>query len=378
MIQFKPIRICNINETHNVSFFCVNVSDNYDRQKEDMIDTKIIIQDIGDSGKPIGKQTVIEVGTKEDGSIKKVSTIGDNLYVLKENSLFELNVIYEKSEQDSNSRKIKKVTQKKVISQGSESIFVAKTYLTAKSVFQHGNFKDYNRNEIFQQCINILFEFSSLIDAILSYNRLEEKAIKDFVESEKSSENFIIPSISDIRTKTKTIFQKIDQISQILHTIIKLYYPNNKKGGTIYEQLQNHFEKKLGKYSPYSEYLTKNLDFFCNIRYIRNGLDHTGTNFVIIEDFKYEEDHLIMPSIELTKQECPLGERNFKNLINEILQVYPVMIEHILIMIADDNLENNVMGFRVRQIPQEKRLFKEVRYGLWSPIGKDGFFSLNY
>lgn len=346
--------------------------------QRNMINTKVVIQDIGDSGRPTGKQTVIEVGTKEDGSIKEISTIGDNLYVLKEFSLYELNVIDEKGEQDSKSRKIKRVTQKKVISQGAESIFVAKTFLTAKSVFQDGNFKNNKRNEIFQQCIKMLFEFSSLIEAVLSYNQFEEKVIKDFAESEKSSENFIIPSISDIRTRAKTIFQKIDQISQILRTIIKLYYPNNKKEKTPFEQLRNHFEKKHGKGNPYTQYLANNLEFFCNTRYIRNGLDHTETNFVIIEDFKYEEDHLLMPSIELTKKDCPLGKQNFKKLINEILQVYPLIIEHILIMMADDNIENNVFGFRVREIPEEKRMFKEVRYGLWSPVGKEGFFNMNF
>ena len=191
-------------------------------------------------------------------------------------------------------------------------------------------------------------------------------------------ENFIIPSISDIRTRAKTIFHKIDQISQILRTVIKVYYPPNKKEGTTFEQLRNHFEKKHGKDNPYTEYLSKNLDFFCNTRYIRNGLDHTEANFVLIEDFKYENDVLIMPSIELKMAECPLSERNFKNLINEILQIYPFIIEHILIMIADDNIENNALAFRVREIPIEKRMFKEVRYGLWSPVGQDGFFSMNF
>ena len=85
-----------------------------------------------------------------------------------------------------------------------------------------------------------------------------------------------------------------------------------------------------------------------------------------------------MPSIELTKEECTLSEQNFKTLINEILQAYPYIIENILIMIADDNIENNALRFRVKEIPDSKRMFKEVRYGLWSPAGTDGFFNMNF
>jgi hypothetical protein len=343
-----------------------------------MEDRTIIIQDIGDSGEPTGKQTVIEVGTKDDGSILKVFDIGNNLYVLKEYSLYELTIIEEKGESDSKRKLIKQVTQRKVISQGVDSVFVAKILLTAKSVFQHGNFKEENRSKIFQQCINILFEFALLIEAVATYNQLENNAITEFSESEKSQGNFIIPSISDIRTRAKTIFQKTDQISQLLATIIKLYCPNNKSGKSTIEQLKEHLEQKYGQDNPCVDYLSKNLDFFCNIRHIRNGLDHIETNYVTIHDFKYEEDQLILPSIVLSKKECPLSERNFKYLINEILQVFPNLIEQVLIMLADDNIENNALNFRVRLIPEEKRKFKEVRYGLWSPIGTDGFFNMNF
>ena len=123
--------------------------------------------------------------------------------------------------------------------------------------------------------------------------------------------------------------------------------------------------------------MNKSLEFFCQIRFIRNGLDHTKATFVNIEDFNHEAGELSNPIISLNRIECILKSTNFKEYINEILKVYPYIFEMIITMVADDNIENNVFGFRIKELPEEQRRFKNVRFAFWSPIGKGGFYNMN-
>lgn len=174
---------------------------------------QVYIQDFNDSGNLKGFPEKFEIGNSEDGSVINMFTIKDKLYALKDLALYELQI--NKLENEAKDQETK-VIQKLVIRRGPDSAFVAKTLLTAKSVFQHGNFKEKIREEIFGLCIDTLFEFSHLLEAVQNYNTLEEKEIESFNSSPKSKSNFVLPSISDIRTRAKTIFQKTDQITQNL------------------------------------------------------------------------------------------------------------------------------------------------------------------
>jgi len=337
---------------------------------------KIYIHDFNDSGNLKGIPEMAEIGSKDDGRVVKMFSIKDKLYALKESSLYELQTTDEEGKKVATSEPT--LIQKRVISKGPNSDFVSKTILTAMSVFQHGHFDNKIRESIFELCIDTLFEFSALIEAVNSYNQIEESQISKFEMSDKKDHNFVIPSISDIRTRAKTIFQKTDQISQNLISIIQLFYkPRKGKHGTPFEQLQEHFRVNHGEDNPYTKYLEKNIEFFCHIRFIRNGLDHTKAKFVEINDFEYQSQNLTLPTISLKRSECVLKETQFRKYINDVLSVYPYLFENIITMIADENIANNLFAYRIREIPENKRIFPKVRYAFWSPAGKDGFYNLN-
>lgn len=318
-----------------------------------------------------------EVGSKEDGGVIDMITIGDRLIAVKEHSVYEL-IMADKVDPQRKTASIPNMIQKKLIDKGPNEPMVAKTLLTAKGLFQPGSFDKEIINKVIDLGLEALIEFSLLNKEVHEYIELENKEIQKYNESKKEQKNYIVPSIADVQSRAKTIFQKTDQVSQILIELIRTFYPKDKKLKlTPYEHLVEIFKDKYGDKDPSTDYLIKNLDFFCHIRTIRNGLDHR-LPIVEVKDFEVQENGDVqIPTIDLKAKDCKLKRTNFNEYTTEILRVFPFVFENMLAMIADDNIRQSPMNFSVQEMPTDQRKYQEVRYALYSPLGKGGFYVKN-
>lgn len=318
-----------------------------------------------------------EVGFIEDGEIVDIISIGDRLIAVKEHSVYEL-IRADQVDPKRQTISIPNIIQKKVIGKGPNEPIVAKTLLTAKTLFQDGSFEKETIQSIVNLALEALIEFSLLDIEVNNYILLESNEIDKFEKFKKDQTNYIIPSIADIQSRAKTIFQKTDQVSQILIDLIRTFYPKDKKlKVTPYEHLLKIFRDKYGEQDPGTDYLNKNLEFFCHIRSIRNGLDHR-LQTVEVKDFEVQENGDIqIPTIELKATECKLNRTNFNEYITKILRVFPYVFENILAMVANDNICPSLMSFSVQEMPTDQRKYQEVRFALYSPLGTGGFFVKN-
>ena len=224
-----------------------------------------------------------------------------------------------------------------------------------------------------------MIEFDNLKTEIDNYVKIESKQNSIYEKSEKKSDNYIIPSIPNVETICKTIFQKADQIEQIIMEIVVEFYPN--KGLTKqshFPNMKEELKEEYGEEDNAIKYIEGIVELMAIIRSLRNGLDHR-LNTVEVKDYEVQADsNITCPTIELKHKQHKLERIHLNEFLPFMMGSLTNVFENMLAIIADKNIrEPNVLAFRVRQKPLYIGKYKNVKYALWSPAGENGFYNLN-
>lgn len=167
---------------------------------------------------------VADIGTKEDGAIEEMININERLITVKEKSIYEF-VLADTLDPKREKPNLPPSVHTKLLDRGSSDPLVARTFLTAKAVFQRNHFPasiDVNRALLYM--LDVVRELAAMETEIDDYILENEKACKIYNER-IGSPGFMLPAIPDTLTRCKTIFQKADQASQYTMYVIRLFYP---------------------------------------------------------------------------------------------------------------------------------------------------------
>lgn len=318
-----------------------------------------------------------EIGSQEDGAIDEMFEVDGRLIIVKEKSIYEYfraDVI----DPERTNISLPNNIQRKVIDQGSDSELIGRTILTAKTLFQ-AEFFDENVEieKALSLSFEILQEMTTLENKIQEYIEEEEKLSEEYRTKVKKAIDYSIPSIGNVETRCKTIFQKADHIEQTLMETITIFYPDADLNN------QSHFPKffeiledKYGEDDPFVIYISSILDFMKLVRNLRNALDHR-LNFVTVSDFELQPDSdVLTPTIELVNYRgSKLGKIALSELLPIVFNNLILVFENTIAFLSDKNLKPSIMAQCVMQIPEKKRKYKNVRYSFWSPLGEDGYFN---
>ena len=69
-------------------------------------------------------------------------------------------------------------------------------------------------------------ELAALDKEVVDYLNAEKKASDDYEDRKSKKLNHAVPSIPDLKTRCKTIFQKADQAYQAQLALIRIFYPD--------------------------------------------------------------------------------------------------------------------------------------------------------
>lgn len=318
-----------------------------------------------------------EIGTQEDGAIVEMFEVDGRLIIVKEKSIYDYMRADDVDPKRTNINLPNNI-QRKVIAQGSDSELIGKTILTAKTLFQAEFFDESVEIEkALSLSLEVLQEMITLENEIQEYLDEEGKLSEEYKTKSKKATDYAIPSIGNVETRCKTIFQKADHIEQTLMEIITIFYPN--AGLTK----QSHFPKfceiikeKYEQDDPFVKYITSIVDFMKLVRNLRNALDHR-LNIVTVTDFELQVDsNVFTPTIELKNyRESELERIALSELLPVVFKNLVLVFENTIAFLSDKNLNPSIVAQCVKQIPEEKRKYKNVRYSFWSPLGKGGYFN---
>lgn len=317
-----------------------------------------------------------EIGKEEEGAIIKMVNIGDRLLVIKERAIYDM-IFADNVDPKRTNIDLPNTIQKLIISKGAESETVSRTLITSLTLFK----TDYIDNRVDCDKINglaidLLSEISELEDEIKKYRKAENESIEEYEKRKQQKKSFKVPSIENLQSKCKTIFQKADHVKQTLMDIITTIYPElgiNKQ--SHYPNLYDKLKIKFGETDPFVKFTKKAIDFMQIIRELRNGFDHRLEHTKAI-DFELKTDGgIIAPTIELNHKKIRLKRTSLIDFLDITHKNLIEIIESTTAFLASKNIRTSGLPNQVRVVPIEKRRNKLVKYGFWAPIGKEGFYS---
>jgi len=305
-----------------------------------------------------------------------MENIGGRLLIIKERSIYEV-IMADTIDPERTNINLPPTIQKLIIDKGTESETVSRTLLTAMTLFRPEYIlNSVDCSKLIGLTIDMLSEISILEKEINEYQNAENEASNEYEERKNQKVSYKLPSIVNLESSCKTIFQKADHIEQILMDIITNFYPNQGL------RKQSHFPKfheilksKYGETDPFAEFIGKTLYFMRVVRELRNGFDHRLDN-TKVTDFELQTDgNILTPTIELKHKEIKLERTSLSDFLKITITNILDITELTFAYLAGKNVRIGGMPYQVRQIPDDKRRNKFVKYSFWTPIGNEGFYN---
>jgi len=270
-------------------------------------------------------------------------------------------------------------TQHLLLDYGANSEVVSRTFITAALIFEkqfilHGIDLDKARSislEIAQELIELERE-------VARYFQDEAAAI---IRAKVSVSN-TIPSIPNIETRCKTIFQKADQVNQRLVALSRLF-PKFKdlNEQAHFENLATSFSTAFGEADLLCKFLNENHQFMQSLRLIRDGLEHRAARYkgvrkVTVNNYDSDANSCSLPTIELNDKLQKIPATGLSSLLMTILPKLIAVSEAVIAGLASKHIKSEIPYYQIREIPYLKRRMQYVRFAMWTdfPIGGEGFY----
>jgi hypothetical protein len=313
------------------------------------------------------------IGTGEDGAILEMVNINEHLITIKEKSIYEF-VLADTLDPERKRPNLPPNMHTKLLDRGSEDELVARTFLTAKTVFNHKHYPDsVNANKALLDMLDVVKELAAMETEIAAYNVEHNKACKLYEERD-DSRGFMLPAVPDMLTRCKTIFQKADQACQYLMVVIRVFYPEVgiKKYYTDFEEI---IQGKYGQSDPFARFLAQVVPFIMEIRRARNCLDHRKEELKLI-GFELQDDNSVLsPTIEMNDAGSTIVRQDLLTYIKDAVGGLISLTEHMIPYLASKHIQPmGLIPVAVRMVPESQRLHKMIQFALWAPIGEDGIY----
>jgi len=314
---------------------------------------------------------VADIGSKDDGAILEMVNINDRLIIVKERSLYEF-TLADTLDPKREMPNLPPHVHKLLLKQGANDPLVARTFLTAKVLFMGGHYPDFlNVRNGLLQMLEVAKELIEMEEAIKEYLEEQERSIQLW-RGRKGVPGFMLPSIPNLQTRCKTIFQKADHASQGFMDVIRTFFPDFTQG--YYSSFLTFANDKYGDDDSFVSYLRQVTPFMVDVRNIRNCLDHRKVELQI-RDFEFQQDgQILAPTIEMDDNGSKILRQDLAAFLPGVMDSLVGVIEMMLAFLSSRLLEPWGLSWQVREVPEDKRRYKLVNFGLWSPIGEDGFY----
>ena len=263
-------------------------------------------------------------------------------------------------------------THQKVLSYGTEHLFVRQTLVTARRLFNNKVL-----DPVFDYKTGINLSFESLLDMAAMYDIIEKMRDK-LTQISEEMENIAveqrsmkIPSIRDVRSEAKAFLQKSDHVTITLFNIAKLFY-GDTIGPHWFESLHRLICAKCKKDAPFTKFLETALPFLELIRNARNAMEHPDkTKSIKVTDILLlPSGELKPPSIEIIHPKTPLSSMSLLVLMEQIANQLATVFETMLVHLCDANTQlfTNMPIVVIEYNENQQKAFK-CRYGYASRLG---------
>lgn len=307
----------------------------------------------------------LDVGDETDGAIMSMMNIGARTFVIKEKSIYEL-IMADDVDPERTNIHVPNMVHKLVLSEGIDSEVVSQIFLTASMFFKKGQFPEQQLLKIWELIVELTKEAINLKKHIYDYYEKEGSANEKYDSARAKNQAPALPTIVDLETSMQTIMQKAEHMYQIMIELSATIMPELQlKPLAHFSTFSNTVTQLFGAQDGFSMFLADNLNFLTEIKEVRNGLDHRVAK-VTLKDYKFNADTTIsLPSISLRAKDAKFDEVPVKEYLNGLESIFS--LAEVLICHLANVKARSMMGGDIREIPEEKRRYKYVRYCFYIP-----------
>lgn len=303
----------------------------------------------------------MKIGQDGDGPIATMIDMQHSLHSIHEHAIYAMQLADQIDPQHTNATVPN--TQQKILSLGAKDPEVARTYLTAytlfKSMYLGPQFDE-------KKATQLAFKFLSIVAALLDMQRsldvATKAAIEEFEALPAKDRSLRLPALGDTSHRCDALTQKIGHAIDTLEEIARLFYPGEITNKWV-DSLAALLAQKHGEDAPVTRAMRERGPVLLRLRRLRNMVEHPKDgDRIAVHDFKLLPSmDLLMPSVEV---QCPGEEPVTCSLVSLMNQVRNALVdeaEHLFGLLVAANI-SQPSKFKVCLIELSKDLRPE-----WNP-----------
>jgi hypothetical protein len=307
----------------------------------------------------------LDVGDGTDGAIISMMNIGPRTFVIKEKSIYEI-IMADDIDPERTNIQVPNMVHKLVLSEGIDSEVVSQIFLTGTMFFKKDRFPEQQLVRIWELLIELTKEAINLKKHLYDYYDKEQAANEKYETARANHQAPALPTIVDLETSLKTIFQKAEHMYQIMIELSSTIMPELKlKPLAHFSTFSTEVSRLFGEKHGFSIFLAENLDFLKAIKEVRNGLDHRQPK-VTLWDYQFNSDTTVsLPSISVNAKDVKFDKTPVSAYLNKLESIFS--LAEVLICHLANITAQGMLGGEIREIPEDQRTYKYVRYCFYLP-----------
>lgn len=282
----------------------------------------------------------MKVGADCDGPIGKMIDMQHSLYSVHEHAIFAMQLADQIDPKRTNAAVPN--TQQKILSLGAKDPEVARTYLTAITLF-----KSMHLGTQFDEskAIQLAFEFLSIISAIVDMQKNLDMATKaafdEFEGLPANDRSLRLPALGDASHRCYAFTQKIGHAVDTLEAIARLFYPGEITNKWV-DSLVALLAQKYGEDGAFTRAMRERGVVLLRLRRLRNMVEHPKDGDRIgVYDFKLLPSmDLVMPSVEVQRPGEEPVTGSLVSLMDQVRNALVDEAEHLFSLLVAANIKS--------------------------------------
>ena len=306
----------------------------------------------------------------DTGGITEAAVINDTLHMIGNSAIYRVQLADQIDPQRTNIALPN--THQKVLSYGTAFPYVRQTLMTARRLFSNNAL-----GMSFDYKVGIDLSFEALQDLAAMHDIRKdltarfEMCVEDAKKLAVQERSLTVPSMGDVRGKTKAFLQKADHVAIALFNIAKLFHGDEISKG-MFEGLHGLVREKFGEDDPFSKFLNAALPFLKFVRNARNAVEHPDhTKSVKVTDITLlPSGELNPPTVEVVHAETAQPPVPLLAMMEHIADQLSTVFEIMLAQLCNTNVQPFAgMPLGVVEYTEDQQQVFKCRYGYATRMG---------
>jgi hypothetical protein len=302
-------------------------------------------------------------GDGDDSAISEMIPIGDTLYMIKERSIYAVQLA-DQIDPDRTNAAIPD-TQQQILSIGAGAPVVARTLLTAHTLFRKNLLgPSFDEQRGLRLAFELLQDIVAMSGMLTELEGADAHARASF-EAQKPQRNALrLPAIGNLKARCDAFAQKGAHVVNTLEEIAKLFYRNELASKWV-DSLTALSAERCGEESPFAQYMNDVRPFLLFVLGMRNMIEHPAPGkYIEVRDFRLvSSGQIAPPAVEIVRPgeepEIATISLLMKKVIDDLVSVSEVLMAHL----CNLNVQPFAgMPIQVVELPEDQRPNKHQRF----------------